>query len=95
MVYLHNILIPYVNASRDSLKLSKTHPAMVIFDPFKGQTTTSFSDTLEENNILVVEIPPNCTDLLQPLDLAVKKPLKDQMKQQFKASWAPMAGKRL
>ena len=68
MGYLHNILIPYVNATRDSLKLSKTHPAVVIFDTFKGQTTPSFLDSLEENNILVVEIPPNCTDRLQPLD---------------------------
>ena len=39
-----------------------------------------FLKVLEENNILVVEIPPNYTDRLQPLDLAVNKPLKDQMK---------------
>ena len=42
MGYLHNILIPYVNATRDSLKLSKTHPGVVIFDTFKGQTTAKF-----------------------------------------------------
>jgi len=28
-------------------------------------------------------MPPNCTDRLQPLDHAVNKPLKDQMKRQF------------
>jgi len=38
---------------------------------------------LEDNNILVVEVPLNCTDRLQPLDLAVNKPLKDQMKDNF------------
>ena len=81
--YLHNILLPYVNATRVDLKLNKTHPAVVIFDTFKGQTTRSFLDTLEENNILAVEIPPNCTNRFQPLDLAVNKPLKDQMKRQF------------
>ena len=36
--YLRNILIPYVNVTRDSLKLNKTHPAIVIFDTFKSQT---------------------------------------------------------
>ena len=46
--YLHNILITYVNTTRDSLKLSKTHPAMVIFDTFKSQTTPSFLETLEK-----------------------------------------------
>ena len=95
MGYLHNILIPYVNSTCDSLKLSKTHPAVVIFDTFKGQTTPSFLDSLEENNILVVEIPPNCTDQLQPLDLAVNKPLKDQMKRQFHHWYADEVQKKI
>ena len=47
------------------------------------QITPDFLKALEENNILVVEIPPNCTDRLQLLDLAVNKPLKDQMKRHF------------
>ena len=94
MGYLHNILIPYVNATCDSLKLSKTHPAVVIFDTFKGQTTPSFLDSLEEN-ILVVEIPPNCTDRLQLLDLAVNKPLKDQMKRQFHHWYADEVQKKI
>ena len=50
MGYLHDILIPYVNATHDSLKLSKSHPVVVIFDTFKGQTTPDVLDTLEENN---------------------------------------------
>ena len=36
MGYLHNIRIPYVHATCDSLNLSKTHPAVVIFDIFKS-----------------------------------------------------------
>ena len=65
------------------LKLSKTYSCLVIFDTFKDQTTSDFLKVLEQNNILVAEIPPNCTDQLQPLDLAVNKPLKDQIKRQF------------
>ena len=83
MGYLHNLLLPYVTVTRCNLKLSPNHPCLVIFDSFKGQTTPAFLDFLEQNNILVVEVPPNCTDRLQPLDLAVNKPLKDQMKKQF------------
>ena len=64
MGYPHKILIPYVNATHDSLELSKVHPAMVNFDIFKGQTTQRFVGTLEEDNILVVKISPNCTDQL-------------------------------
>ena len=56
---------------------------MVIFDTFKGQTAPDFLNILEENNILAVEYPSNCTDRLQSLDLVVNKPLKDQMKRQF------------
>lgn len=68
---------------------------MVIFDTFKGQTTQTFLDTLEENNILVVEIPPNCTDRLQPLDLAVNNPFKDQMKRQFHHWYAEEVQKKI
>ena len=95
MGYLHNILIPYVNATRVDLKLSKTHSCLVMFDTFKGQTTPGFLKLLEENNILVVEIPPNCTDRLQPLDLAVNKPLKDQMKRQFQQWYSEEVEKRI
>ena len=42
---------------------------MVIFDQLKGQTTEKFLQTLEEYNTYTVEIPGNCTDRLQPLDV--------------------------
>ena len=93
--YLHNILIPYVKATRVELKLSQTHSCLVLFDTFKGQTTPQFMKVLEENNILVVEVPPNCTDRLQPLDLAVNKPLKDQMKRQFHHWYSKEVQKRV
>ena len=38
---------------------------------------------LEENNIMVIFIPPNCTDLLQPLDIGVNKPFKAEIKRRF------------
>ena len=45
--------------------------ALVMFDQFKGQLTETFLKFSDSNNILVtaVEVPPHCTDQLQPLDL--------------------------
>ena len=87
MMYFHTIL-PYVQKTRSNLKLEKDYPALVIFDQFKDQTTTKFLQTLEEHNIYVVEIPGNCTDRLQPLDVAVNKPLKDHMRRSFQQWYA-------
>ena len=38
---------------------------------------------LEDNHILYVTIPNNCTDKLQPLDLSVNKPAKDFLRAKF------------
>jgi len=38
---------------------------------------------LEDNNILYVTMPNNCTDRLQPLDLSVNKPAKDFLQSKF------------
>ena len=38
---------------------------------------------LKEKNIDVVFVPASCTDMLQPLDLAINKPFKDYMKAEF------------
>ena len=83
IVYLEKIIIPYVAESHKQLKLSSQHPALVIFDVFKGQCTESVIQLLEENNILYVIIPPNTTDKLQPLDLSVNKPAKDFVRRKF------------
>ena len=95
MAYLQNILLPYVIKTRKDLKLANTYPCLVIFDQFKAQTTQRFLKALEDNNILVAEIPANCTDRLQPLDLAVNKPVKSYMKHQFQLWYADEVKKRI
>ena len=50
--YLKEIIIPYVEWKRKDLQLTSNHPALVLFDVFKGQQTDSIAAILEENNAL-------------------------------------------
>ena len=88
MTYLHAILILYVEKTWANLQLSKNHPALVIFDQFKAQTTENFLSALEQHHISFVEVPANCTDRLQPLDLSINKPVKDHLKGSFQDWYA-------
>ena len=81
--YIQKILLPYVTLKREQLGLEADHCALAIFDVFKGQCTEKILSLLENNNILYVTIPSNCTDRLQPLDVSVNKSAKDFMKSKF------------
>ena len=74
---VRNVIIPYVRRTRGGF--DDNAPALVIMDNFKGQITTSETDLLEMNNIHMCLLPPNTTDLLQPMN----KPAKDFLKRWF------------
>ena len=50
---------------------------------------------LDKHNIRYVQVPPICTDKLQPLDIAINKPLKDELKKQFHTWYASEVHKQL
>ena len=81
--YIHKIILPYVTKKRDDLKLSPDYPALIFFDNFKAQCTSSLLQILDDNNITVLLIPPNCTDRLQLLDISVNKAAKEFMRREF------------
>ena len=66
---LENVVIPYVEKQRVSLNLDFDHPAFLIMDVFKGQITCTVRELLNENHILLEEVPANLTYLFQPLDV--------------------------
>jgi len=68
---------------------------LAIFDGFKGQTTDKINSLLAANNIVAIQLPPNCTDKLQPLDLSVNKPVKDGMKAKFQQWYADEVKRQL
>ena len=87
-VYIEEIIVPYVRQVREQLSLAEDHPALTIFDVFKGQCTADILQLLEDNNIEHVQVPLNCTDRLQPLDLSVNKPAKDYFHGRFQEWYA-------
>ena len=86
--YINEIILPYINEKRRDLKLSNEQPALLIFDNFKAQCTTSVLSLLDQYRINVALILPNCTDRLQPLDLSINKTAKDFLQGQFREWYA-------
>ena len=93
--YFNKIILPYITDKRNQLNLSSNHPALLIFDNFKGQCTQDILKLLDTNNIDVVIIPPNCTDRLQPLDLSVNKPAKEYLRDKFQNWYASQIQRQL
>ena len=86
--YINKILIlSYLSVKRKELKLPCTYPALVIFDKFTAQGTDQVLQILQ-NNIYLVMVPANTTDILQPLDISVNKPAKDFLRNQFQEWYA-------
>ena len=93
--YLEKIIVPFISKKREELKHPPDHPALAIFDVFRGQRTERFLSTLKEHHIEVVFVPANCTDHLEPLDLSINKPFKDQIKSKFVDWYASEVKKQL
>lgn len=91
--YIDHIIVPYVTSVRDRLGVDSA--ALVVIDNFKGQVTGAISELLQDNNIHVCLLPPNTTDLLQPMDIAVNKPVKAYLKNQFEAWYSEQVMKQL
>ena len=86
--YINSVILPYINEKRNELKLSNKQPALLIFDNFKAQCTSSLLNLLDSHHINVALIPPNCTDRLQPLDLSINKAAKDFLRSKFREWYA-------
>uniref|UniRef100_K1RE79 DDE-1 domain-containing protein n=1 Tax=Magallana gigas TaxID=29159 RepID=K1RE79_MAGGI len=86
--YIDKINLPYVNKVKDDLDLPFGQRALVIFDCFRGQITEEFTAKHFANRLIYVNIPPNCTDLFQPMDLSVNKSVKSFLTNEFESWYA-------
>ena len=92
---MDEILFPYVRQKKKELKLPAEQTCLVIFDRFKAQCTATVLEALGENHILVVLVPANCADRLQPLDASVNKTVKEFLRGQFHHWYASEVSKQL
>ena len=65
--YINHIILPHIKGVIEMLG-GESLSALVVMDNFKGQTTIKVQTKLEEENVHVVYLLPNVTDLLQPLE---------------------------
>ena len=86
--YIEHIILPFIHGKRKQLKLADDYPPLLTFDNFKAQCTPAILTLLDQNNINVVLIPPNCTDHLQLLDLSVNKSVKAHLRSEFQSWYA-------
>ena len=93
--YINTIIVPYVNSVRERMELAPNHPAIVMFDSFRGHKGNEVEDVLKENFLIPVPIPSNCTDRLQPVDVSVNKPLKDHLRNSFTKWYASQVQEQL
>ena len=58
------------------MKLPKNAEGLLIFDEFKGQTTSAVNDLLKKNDIIAIHVPNNHTNLFQYFDSSMNKSAK-------------------
>lgn len=88
------VIVPYIDGIH-SLLGNPSQAALVIIDNFKAQIIPAVNKMLEDANIHVCLLPPNTTDVLQPLDIAVIKPVKDFLRRKFELWYADQVAKQL
>ena len=94
--YLEMIIVPFITKKKEALSLDDSYPTMVLYDCFCGQTTDGIvALLLEKHNIVSAQIPANYTDKLQPMDISVNKPVKDELIARFQSWYASEVKKQL
>lgn len=75
LIWVRNILIPYVNDRRDELS-NPNLQALLLFDGLKAHLMSDITQELNQNGIHIVCLPPHSSHLLQILDVSIFGPMK-------------------
>ncbi|GBC31340.2 pogo transposable element with KRAB domain [Rhizophagus irregularis DAOM 181602=DAOM 197198] len=74
--------IDYLNHIRSSNSQSR-FPAMMVFDSFRRYLEESVKEKFKQSNIDLAIIPSGLTSKCQPLDVAINKPFKDNLRKEW------------
>ena len=90
--FIEEILQPYIKKVIERENLPVDQKSLVIMDVFKGQVTPIVLILYKESNIVVVLVPADMTNFLQPLDLTVNNYVKKFMRGKFNAWYSLQIG---
>ena len=93
--FIEEILQPYIKKVIELENLPVDQKSLVIMDVFTGQVTPIVLNLYKGCNIVVVLVPANMTNFLQPLDLTVNGYVKKFMRGKFNAWYSLQIGNQL
>ena len=82
-LFYEKVIVPYVARIRQKKQITN-EKALLIMDNFKAHNAGDVLQPLKYNGVLVVVLPPNTTDRLQPLELSINKAAKDFLRHKFR-----------
>src|SRR5436309_14113725 len=74
--------VDYLNRMRRSYNQYR-FPAMMVYDSFRRHLEESVKEKFNEYNIDLAVIPGGLTSICQPLDIAINKPFKDNLRKEW------------
>jgi hypothetical protein len=75
-----NLMKTYVDYFNDN---RTGDPAMLVYDSFKEHLEASVKNKFRESDVHLAVIPGGLTSICQPLDVAINKPFKDYLHQEW------------
>ena len=81
--YIRKVIVPYIEKTKEGMKLPSDQRALCIIDNFTAQCITDVNDLFESHGIDTVHVPANCTGELQPMDISINKPVKTFLNDEF------------
>ena len=81
--YIRKVIVPYIEKTKEEMKLPSEQRALCILDNFTAQCTSDVNDLFECHGIDTVHVPANCTGELQPMNISINQPVKEFLKDEF------------
>jgi hypothetical protein len=75
-----NLMIKYIDYFNDNRSGAST---MLVYDSFRGHLEESVKEKFRSNNVDLAVIPGGLTSICQPLDVAINKPFKDNLRKEW------------